>query len=118
MNRSICQKLLPLAIALVAMPFSSLAAITTNVSNVAELVDALSFLNSISSSRDNTIILAAGEYDVSEIALTNKYGTVDFSDKNAHLTLNCVTLLGATENPRDTVIFGGGEETGLRVICG
>jgi hypothetical protein len=118
MNRSICQKLLPLAIALVAMPFSSLAAITTNVSNVAELVDALSFLNSISSSRDNAIILAAGEYDVSEIALTNKYGTVDFSDKNAHLTLNCVTLLGATENPRDTVIFGGGEETGLRVICG
>ena len=101
-----------------AFPVSSLAAIVTNVSTTAELVEVLSYLNSTSSSRENTIILAKGEYDVSEIAMAAKYGTVDFSDKKAHLTLNYVTLLGATENPRDTVIFGGGEETGLRVICG
>ena len=75
MNRSICQKLLPIAIALVAMPFSSLAAITTNVSNVAELVDALSYINSLSPNRENTIRLSPGVYDVSECEM--RYETVE-----------------------------------------
>ena len=105
------------ALAIGALP-SSLSAVVTNVSTTAELVDVLSYLNSTSSSRDNTIVLAKGEYDVSGIAMAETYGTVDFSEKSSHLALNCVTLLGATENPRDTVIFGGGEAKGLRVICG
>lgn len=105
------------AFAIGAMP-SGLSAIVTNVSTTAELVDVLSYLNSTSTNRENTIVLAKGEYDVSEIAMTNKYDTGDFRGKSCHLALNCVTLLGETVNPRDTVIFGGGEETRLRVICG
>ena len=105
------------ALAIGALP-SSLSAVVTNVSTTAELVDVLSYLNSTSSSRDNTIVLAKGEYDVSGIAMVETYGTVDFSGKSSHLALNCVTLLGETDNPRDTVVFGGGQAKGLRVICG
>ena len=118
MNCSFRCLLVSLAIAIGVLPSALSAAVVTNVSSVAELVDVLSYLNLTSTNRENTIILAKGEYDVSEIAMTNRYGKGDFRGKSSHLALNCITLLGETVNPRDTVIFGGGEETGLRVICG
>lgn len=120
MNRSICQKLLPLAIALVAMPFSSLAAITTNVSNVAELVDALSYINSLSPNRENTIRLSPGVYDVSECEM--RYETVENNKtlvlEDTHLALNYVTLTGVDDDRRKTVIYGGGESKKRRIMLG
>ena len=101
---------------------SSPAAIETNVSTVAELVGALEYINSLSSKdRNNTIKLAAGNYDVSECAMTCIYtdnGSGTPTDKNTHLAMNYVTIVGATENPRDTVIYGGGEAKSRGVICG
>ena len=110
------------AIALSVFAASSFAAIETNVSTVAELVGALDYINSLSSKdRNNTIRLAAGSYDVSECAMTSDYsdnGAGSQIDKKTHLAMNYVTIVGATDNPRNTVIYGGGEAKSRGVICG
>ena len=118
-----CNRVLALcAVLSCVLAASSHAAIETNVSTVAELVGALNYINSLSSkNRSNTIKLAEGFYDVSECAMTCDYsdnGTGSQEDKNTHLTMNYVTIVGATDNPRDTVIYGGGEAKGRGVICG
>ena len=109
-------------VALCALAASASAAIETNVSTTAELVGALNYINSLSSkNRNNTIKLAKGNYDVSECTMTCSYsdnGTGDQIDKNTHLAMNYVTIVGATENPRDTVIYGGGDAKSRGVICG
>ena len=120
--RSIWFRVLACAITLSMFAASSFAAIETNVSTVAELVGALDYINSLSSkSRDNTIKLAPGNYDVSECAMTSDFsdnGTGGQIDKNTHLAMNYVTIVGATGNPRDTVIYGGGAAKSRGVICG
>lgn len=107
-----------LVIAISAFPSDLSAAVVTNVSNVAELVGALEYCNTLGSSIEKTVILAKGEYDVSECAMTCKYGTSDLVDKNTHLALHRITLVGESDNPRDTVIYGGGEVKKRGVICG
>ena len=120
--RSSLFRVLMCAIALSMFAASSFAAIETNVSTVAELVGALNYINSLSSkNRDNTIKLAKGNYDVSECAMTCDYsdnGAGSHVDKNTHLAMNYVTIVGATRNPRDTVIYGGGAAKSRGVICG
>jgi len=120
--RSSLFRVLTCAIALSMFATSSFAAIETNVSTVAELVGALNYINSLGSkNRANTIKLAPGNYDVSECAMTSDYsddGTGSQTDKKTHLAMNYVTIVGATVNPRDTVIYGGGEAKSRGVLCG
>lgn len=71
------------------------------VSNVPELQSAIASHNGDSSAE---IVLAKGEYDVHEL-----------TSDNGHLSINALTLRGATGNPRDVVLYGNGTR---RIIYG
>lgn len=56
-----------------------------------------------------TIVLAAGRYDVSDYAMkTYNANNQTEGDSVSHISISRVTLCGATDNPRDTVIYCNG----------
>ena len=59
-----------------------------------------------------TIMLATGRYDVSDYAMkTYNAQKQTEGDSVSHISISRVTLCGATDNPRDTVIYCNGTNT-------
>ena len=83
-------------------------ALTTNVSTVAELAGAVEYLNSDAGSKSsNTIRLAAGSYDLTDLHLFywRRTTPAGLYDGSSNISVSYFTLQGATDNPRDTVLY-------------
>ena len=83
-------------------------ALTTNVSTVAELAGAVEYLNSDAGSKSsNTIRLAAGSYDLTGLHLFywRRTTPAGLYDGSSNISVSYFTLQGATDNPRDTVLY-------------
>lgn len=99
-------------VSVLTMPAVSSAAIETNVNTVAELVNVLYWLKEEGRTSYH-IVLAPGMYDLKDVAMT-----FEGVDRSAHLCVASTTIKGSTDNPRDTVLCGGGEEKKRSVIWG
>ena len=106
MNRTMCATLLVLA----GVVFSSRAD-RTNVTSAAELVAVLEKWN-LDGNSSHVITLAKGAYDVSAFRMQG-YDPRDggkYLNAYGHLAVTRLTLRGETDDPRDTVIYGNGQD--------
>ena len=93
-----------------------LCAETVDVDNVTSLTNELDRLNRLSSAQDrdlgHVVRLAPGKYDVSDCHMLCDIANADynFTQSRSHLSISRVKLVGTTDNPRDTVIYGDGTE--------
>ena len=88
---------------LVLLP-SVLMAETREVTNAVDLVKALTELNGNTA---NVIKLVPGNYDVSEYEMFAGAGTPGaYTTMPAHLLLQKASVIGQSDNPRDTVVYG------------
>ena len=87
------------------------------VSTAQELFEAIQALNGTG----GTIYLKTGNYDVGAYDYGGYWGsTTSFVTTNGfcHLALNNVTLIGKSDNPRDTVIYGNRTKSVVRSCLG
>ena len=91
---------------------------TVDVDNITSLTNELDRLNRLSCSATarkdlgHVVRLAPGSYDVSgcHMACFIENNSYDYTQSRSHLAVACVTLMGTTDNPRDTVIYGDGSD--------
>ena len=100
----------------VALVSCALCAETVEVSDIISLTNELDRLNRLSTAQakdlGHIVRLLPGKYDVSGCHMLCDVANADYNytQSRSHLALSRVTLEGATDNPRDTVIYGNGTE--------
>ena len=81
---------------------------TTNVSTVAELAEALQYMNEHYHARNHAIVLEDGLYDVTDLNLQYFNSSSSYNrmvDSGANFGISYFTLSGKTDNPRNVVIY-------------